>query len=139
MWAVLDMVGQKKFVESLGDGLDSIITEGGSNMSSGQRQLLCMARALLRKAPIIIMDEATSSTDSATDAMIQEVVRSHFAHSTVLIIAHRLDTIIDCDRILVLDAGKVGEFDTPAALLSNENSHFRDMVAQTGAANADLL
>ena len=98
-------------------GLDAHISEGGSNLSTGQRQLLCMARALLRHARILILDEATSNVDTASDALIQETVRTAFADCTVLTIAHRLHTILDCDRILVLDAGHVREFDTPANLI----------------------
>ena len=98
-------------------GLDAVIGEGGSNLSSGQRQLLCMARALLRKARVLVLDEATSNVDTASDALIQETVRAAFAECTVLTIAHRLHSILDSDRVLVLEDGKVKEFDSPAALM----------------------
>lgn len=98
-------------------GLDSVLGEAGSNLSSGQRQLLCMARALLRKARVLVLDEATSNVDTASDALIQETVRAAFADCTVLTIAHRLNSILDSDRVLVLEDGRVKEFDTPEALL----------------------
>lgn len=98
-------------------GLDAVLGEAGSNLSSGQRQLLCMARALLRKAKVLVLDEATSNVDTASDALIQETVRAAFADCTVLTIAHRLHSILDSDRILVLEDGRVKEFDTPESLL----------------------
>ena len=98
-------------------GLDAVLGEAGSNLSSGQRQLLCMARALLRKAKVLVLDEATSNVDTASDALIQETVRAAFADCTVLTIAHRLHSILDSDRLLVLEDGKVKEFDTPEKLL----------------------
>ena len=94
-----------------------MLGEAGSNLSSGQRQLLCMARALLRKAKVLVLDEATSNVDTASDALIQETVRAAFADCTVLTIAHRLHSILDSDRILVLEDGRVKEFDTPENLL----------------------
>ena len=98
-------------------GLDAVLGEGGSNLSSGQRQLLCMARALLRKARVLVLDEATSNVDTGSDALIQETVRAAFADCTVLTIAHRLHSILDSDRVLVLEDGRVKEFDTPEKLL----------------------
>jgi len=96
-----------------------VLGEAGSNLSSGQRQLLCMARALLRKAKVLVLDEATSNVDTASDALIQETVRAAFADCTVLTIAHRLHSILDSDRILVLEDGRVKEFDTPENLLQS--------------------
>ena len=95
---------------------------GGSNWSVGQRQLFCFARALLKRAPILVMDEATSSVDAETDSIIQKTIRQQFADSTVITIAHRLSTVMDMDRILVLDKGRIAEFDTPAALVNKPAS-----------------
>ena len=101
---------------ALQGGLDAVLGEGGSNLSSGQRQLLCMARALLRRARILILDEATSNVDNASDTLIQETVRTALKDCTVLTIAHRLHSILDSDRILFLQHGEVKEFDTPQRL-----------------------
>lgn len=108
--------------------LESPMKEGGSSLSAGQRQLLCMARALLRPARILILDEATSSIDVGTDTFIQSMISTAFADRTVLTIAHRLDTIMGSDRVLVLDAGRVLEFDRPAKLLENPESAFGKLV-----------
>lgn len=94
----------------------------GSNWSLGQRQLFCFARALLKDSPILVLDEATSSVDSETDNIIQRTIREQFADRTVITIAHRLSTVMDMDRILVLDKGRVAEYDAPAALVSKEPS-----------------
>ena len=100
-----------------------MLGEAGSNLSSGQRQLLCMARALLRKAKVLVLDEATSNVDTASDSLIQETVRAAFADCTVLTIAHRLHSILDSDRILVLEDGRVKEFDIPENLLQVRPCH----------------
>ncbi|RLV93995.1 Multiple drug resistance-associated protein-like transporter 1 [Spathaspora sp. JA1] len=106
-------------------GLDAMIEEGGSNLSSGQKQLLCLARALLNDtSKILVLDEATAAVDFQTDKIIQETIRSEFADKTILTIAHRIDTIMDSDKILVLDKGTVAEFDTPENLLKDESSIF---------------
>ncbi|CAO3665762.1 unnamed protein product [Umbelopsis ramanniana] len=112
--------------------LDTAVSEGGGNFSQGQRQLLCLARALLRNSKIIVMDEATASVDFATDHKIQTTIQEEFNNSTLLTIAHRLRTIIQYDRVLVLDHGKVMEFDTPHSLLQKEDSIFRDMCLKSG-------
>lgn len=111
--------------------LDAPMKEGGSSLSAGQRQLLCMARALLRPARILILDEATSSIDMATDSFIQSMISTAFADRTVLTIAHRLDTIMGSDRVLVLDAGRVLEFDSPATLLESPGGAFSRLVEET--------
>ncbi|KZV81042.1 hypothetical protein EXIGLDRAFT_658801 [Exidia glandulosa HHB12029] len=116
--------------------LESQVSEGGNNWSAGQRQLIAMARALLRKTRITVLDESTASVDFETDKKIQNTIRDGFKESIMLIIAHRLHTIIECDRILVLDAGQVIEFDTPAALLDKEGGAFRGMCAQSDSFDA---
>lgn len=110
------------------------VSEGGSNFSQGQRQLLCLARALLRNSKVIIMDEATASVDFETDTKIQTTIREEFNNSTLLCIAHRLRTIIDYDRVIVLDEGKLSEYDTPYNLLFNntENGIFKSMCEKSG-------
>ncbi|KAI8930188.1 hypothetical protein BC831DRAFT_508630 [Entophlyctis helioformis] len=112
--------------------VDSYVAEGGANFSQGQRQLLCLARALLRRCRLIILDEATASVDHATDARIQQTIREAFADATVLCIAHRLRTVIDMDKVLVLDRGHVAEFGSPAELIRSENGLFRGMCMETG-------
>ncbi|KAF8927650.1 P-loop containing nucleoside triphosphate hydrolase protein [Dissophora ornata] len=139
LWEVLDRSDLKNYVASCDGGLDSQVSEFGENLSVGQRQLLCLARAMLTRARVIIMDEATASVDVATDVMLQKAIRVDFAESTVLTIAHRLNTVIDYSRVLVLDQGEIKEFDTPANLLSRPDSVFTSMVDETGPANAALL
>lgn len=119
--------------------LDCRIATNGDNLSAGQRQLVCVARALLRKASCVILDEATAQVDRENDHLIQETIRTAFADVTVLSIAHRLDTIIDFDRIIVMDKGRVAEFDTPANLLRNKDGMFADLVRKTGEENAARL
>lgn len=114
------------------NSLDQVVGEGGKNFSQGERQLLCMARALLRNSRLIIMDEATASVDFDMDARIQQTIRKEFANSTLICIAHRLRTIIDYDRILVLDQGKLVEYDTPYNLLLQEQGVFKALCEQSG-------
>ncbi|KAF9352484.1 hypothetical protein BGX26_009716 [Mortierella sp. AD094] len=139
LWEVLERSDLKNYVASCDGGLESQVSEFGENLSVGQRQLLCLARAMLTHARVIIMDEATASVDVATDVMLQKAIRVDFANSTVLTIAHRLNTVIDYSRVLVLDHGEIKEFDTPANLLSRPDSVFASMVDETGHANAALL
>ncbi|KAF8150500.1 multidrug resistance-associated ABC transporter [Mycena galopus ATCC 62051] len=112
--------------------LDTQVSAGGTNFSQGQRQLIAMARALLRRSSIVILDEATSSVDFKTDAKIQTTIREEFTDSLLLTIAHRLKTVIDYDKLLVLDKGKLVEFDTPLALLEKEDGIFRSMCLKSG-------
>ncbi|GAA5833694.1 hypothetical protein JCM11251_003207 [Rhodosporidiobolus azoricus] len=112
--------------------LDSPVGSGGSNLSQGQRQLLGLARALVRGSKIIILDEATASLDNESDALVQRVIREEFQGATNLTVAHRLESVIDFDRILVLRAGRVVEFDKPVVLLDKDDGAFREMVEATG-------
>ncbi|CAF0980830.1 unnamed protein product [Rotaria sp. Silwood1] len=140
IWNALEEVQLKTLVNDLMlDGLDSLISENGSNLSIGQKQLVCLARAILKKSKILVIDEATANVDNATDVLIQQVIRNKFKGCTVLTIAHRLRTVIDNDRIMVLNNGELVEFDTPSALLSNPNSYFVSLVDQTGSAEAKYL
>ena len=132
IWKVLELSHLKKFVEGLTSGLDYEIAEGGTNLSVGQKQLVCLARALLRKTKILILDEATASVDLDTDDLIQATIREEFSDCTVLTIAHRLNTILDSNRIMVLSDGKVIEFDTPDNLMGNAKSHFYKIAKDAG-------
>ncbi|CAE7672517.1 ABCC1 [Symbiodinium microadriaticum] len=129
IWEALDRAQLKKDVlEKFPNKLNHVITENGDNLSVGQKQLMCIARALLRKSKIIVLDEATASIDSVTDQMLQKTVRTEFHNCTVLTIAHRIDTVLDYDRILVLDNGQVAEYDTPGSLLERKNGLFKLLV-----------
>ncbi|XP_044222048.1 ATP-binding cassette sub-family C member 4-like isoform X3 [Thunnus albacares] len=139
LWNALQEVQMKAVVEELPNKLEMVLTESGSNFSVGQRQLVCLARAILRKNRILIIDEATANVDPRTDSLIQQTIRDKFQECTVLTIAHRLNTIIDCDRILVLDAGRIQEYDEPYVLLQNQDGLFYQMVQQTGRAEAASL
>ncbi|XP_061925145.1 ATP-binding cassette sub-family C member 4-like [Entelurus aequoreus] len=139
LWNALQEVQMKAVVEDLPNKLDTMLAESGLNFSMGQRQLLCLARAILRKNRILVIDEATANVDPRTDSLIQQTIRDRFQECTVLTIAHRLNTIIDCDKILVLDAGKVQEYDEPYVLLQNEDGLFYQMVQQTGRVEAASL
>ncbi|KAL3741423.1 hypothetical protein ACJRO7_016978 [Eucalyptus globulus] len=139
LWEALERAHLKDVIRRNSCGLDVEVSEGGENFSVGQRQLLCLARALLRRSKILVLDEATAAVDVRTDALIQKTIREEFNDCTMLIIAHRLNTIIDTDRILLLDAGQVAEHDTPENLLSNEASAFSKMVQSTGSAHAQYL
>ncbi|CAM8928970.1 unnamed protein product [Rhodiola kirilowii] len=138
LWDALERAHVKNSIRETSHGLDAEVLEGGENFSVGQRQLISLARALLRRSKIIVVDEATASVDLRTDALIQKTIRAEFKSSTMLIIAHRLNTVIDCDRILVLNAGHVVEYDSPENLLT-EGTAFRKMVESTGPANAQYL
>ncbi|CAI0545470.1 unnamed protein product [Linum tenue] len=139
LWEALERAHLKDVIRSNALGLDAEVLEGGENFSVGQRQLLSLARALLRRSKILVLDEATAAVDVRTDALIQKTIREEFKSCTMLVIAHRLNTIIDCDRILVLDDGRVKEHASPEELLSNVESAFYKMVQSTGSANAQYL
>ncbi|KAL7298327.1 hypothetical protein TKK_0008673 [Trichogramma kaykai] len=135
LWSALQSVELNRLFVSL----DQSIEPGGGNLSAGQRQLLCLARAVLRRNRIIVLDEATASVDPATDELIQSTIRSKFRDRTVLTIAHRLNTIMDNDKILVMDNGRVVEYDHPFVLLNKIDGCFAKMVQQTGNSTAQYL
>ncbi|CAF4234850.1 unnamed protein product, partial [Rotaria sp. Silwood2] len=140
IWNALEQVQLKKLVrDNMSNGLHSLVSECGSNLSVGQKQLVCLARAILKKSKILVIDEATANVDHATDELIQRAIRDKFKECTVLTIAHRLRTVIDSDRIMVLSNGKLVEFDSPEILLSNTQSHFTSLVQQTGTIEAEYL
>ncbi|XP_038654866.1 multidrug resistance-associated protein 7 [Scyliorhinus canicula] len=128
--AVLEECHLLEVTERMG-GLDAELGDRGRNLSIGQRQLICLARALLTRAKILCIDEATASIDRKTDQLLQETIRQQFADKTVLTIAHRLNTIMDSNRVLVLDAGRVKEFDSPTVLSRNEDSFFYGIIHDT--------
>ncbi|XP_012942425.1 multidrug resistance-associated protein 1 [Aplysia californica] len=130
IWTALEHSHLKLFVESLPQQLDHEVGEGGENLSMGQRQLLCLARTLLRRSRILVLDEATAAVDLDTDLLIQKTVRHEFNGCTILTIAHRLNTVLDYDRIMVLDAGRIIEFDSPDNLLLDPQSAFYSMAQQ---------
>uniref|UniRef100_A0A672I6Q9 ATP-binding cassette, sub-family C (CFTR/MRP), member 2 n=1 Tax=Salarias fasciatus TaxID=181472 RepID=A0A672I6Q9_SALFA len=136
VWKVLELSHLKDFAAGLKEGLQHEVSEGGENLSVGQRQLLCLARALLRKSRILILDEATAAVDLETDNLIQNTIRKEFSSCTVLTIAHRLHSIMDSSRVMVLDAGRIVEFDTPQNLLSNKG-HFYAMAKDAGITQQD--
>jgi ABC-type multidrug transport system fused ATPase/permease subunit len=112
------------------DGLQTHLDEGGKNLSAGQRQLICLARALVRRSKVLVLDEATSSVDSKTDQDVQATIRKEFVEKgvTVITVAHRLDTVLGYDRIAVLGDGKLLEFGTPKRLLEQPNGELRSLV-----------
>ncbi|TPX59242.1 hypothetical protein PhCBS80983_g02587 [Powellomyces hirtus] len=132
IWKALDSVQLGDKIRDMPAKLDSEVIENGKNFSLGLRQCVCIARAILSKSKILVLDEATAAIDSRTDAMLQETIKTSFADLTVLTIAHRLNTIIEADRVLVLDAGQILEFDEPKVLLDREGGDFRSLLEQTG-------
>ncbi|KAK4685724.1 hypothetical protein P7C73_g4418, partial [Tremellales sp. Uapishka_1] len=136
IWQALSQSHLKEHImDNMGGTLDAEISEGGSNLSSGQRQLVCFARALLRKTKILVLDEATSSIDLETDEAVQHILRGpDFAGVTTITIAHRINTIMDSDKVLVMSEGRVSEFDTPEVLLENPESVFYSLVEEAGLA-----
>ncbi|TFK18058.1 metal resistance protein YCF1 [Coprinopsis marcescibilis] len=133
IWWALEQAHLKEDIVQLSGQLDAPVREGGSSLSSGQRQLLCFARALLRKTKILVLDEATSAVDLDTDRAIQEIIRGPaFENITILTIAHRLNTIIESDRVVVMEAGQIAEIQSPATLLQDPNSKFYSLAKEAG-------
>uniref|UniRef100_A0A914QAR5 ABC transporter domain-containing protein n=1 Tax=Panagrolaimus davidi TaxID=227884 RepID=A0A914QAR5_9BILA len=131
LWDAIEKAHLKQFVDLFPQKLEHEISEGGGNLSVGQRQLICLARAILRnKTKILVLDEATAAVDAETDQLIQDSIRKHFSHCTILTIAHRLNTVMDYDKILVMDNGEIHEFDSPEKLLQNKNGIFYSLAFQ---------
>ncbi|KAJ3163249.1 Canalicular multispecific organic anion transporter 2 [Geranomyces michiganensis] len=148
LWAALAAVHMKDKILKLaaagdgatsGTGLDYIVESGGGNFSVGEKQLLCLSRAILRNSKILLLDEATSGMDRTTDELVQRAVRENFASATVITVAHRIETILDYDRVLVLDAGTVAEFDDPKTLLADKTSAFWALKNAHNAAEKEEL
>ncbi|KAH7678707.1 Xenobiotic-transporting ATPase protein [Dioscorea alata] len=136
IWQSLERCQLKDAVASKPEKLDALVVDNGENWSVGQRQLLCLGRVMLKQSRILFMDEATASVDSQTDAVIQKIIREDFASCTILSIAHRIPTVMDCDRVLVIDAGYAKEFDKPSKLIEL-NSLFGALVQEYANRSAD--
>lgn len=135
LWDALEKSHMKQYVSTFEEGLDAPVSEYGENLSAGQKQIICLTRALLRQSKILILDEASSSLDIETDGLIQVTIREHLKNATILTIAHRLLTLADYDRIVVLDDGKVGQVGTPEELM-NEDGLFKNLVESMGQSGA---
>ena len=119
--------------------LDTMIAENGNNLSVGTRQLFCLARAMLRKPKVLLLDEATSALDLETDSAMQKILKEHFRGCTVVVIAHRLETVITCDNIIVMSSGNVIEEGNPLELVRRENGAFKRLVEATGKTYEELV
>ena len=128
---IMKKIGFDYIINQHQSGLDQNISENGSNLSIGEKQLICITRAILRKTKIIVLDEATASIDYKTEEIIQKALNELLANSTMICIAHRIKTVINADKILVLENGEVAEFDTPKNLLENKNSLFYDFYSKS--------
>jgi ABC-type multidrug transport system fused ATPase/permease subunit len=137
LWDALEQSNLKNKISKLKKNLLSNVDAEGENFSVGEKQLICLTRAILRKNKILLLDEATASVDVETDALIQASIRTTFSKCTVLTIAHRLNTIANYDRVVVMSGGKVEEFDTPANLMKDKNSMFYNMMKASGIKTLD--
>jgi ABC-type multidrug transport system fused ATPase/permease subunit len=132
LWEALERAHLKEHISSLPGGLSFKVSQGGDNFSVGQRSLICLARALLRKTKILVLDEATAAVDVETDELIQKTIRKEFKDRTILTIAHRIKTVMDSDKILVLEKGRVEEYESPKTLLQRPESLFYSLALQAG-------
>ncbi|KAL3356244.1 hypothetical protein AABB24_017098 [Solanum stoloniferum] len=130
IWEALDKCQLGDIIRAKPEKLESTVVENGENWSVGQRQLFCLGRALLKKSSILVLDEATASVDAATDAVLQKIISQEFRNRTVVTIAHRIHTVIDSDLVLVLNEGRIAEYDTPAKLLEREDSFFSKLIKE---------
>ncbi|KAJ2083727.1 hypothetical protein H4R24_000590 [Coemansia sp. RSA 988] len=133
IWLALEQAHLADYIRTKDERLEFMVAHGGENFSVGQKQLICLARALLKHAKVLVLDEATAAIDNATDEIIQQTIRSEFKDCTVLTIAHRINTVIDSDMILVIDDGRLAEYDVPQKLLANKNSLFSKIVEEAHA------
>ncbi|CAO3570447.1 unnamed protein product [Mortierella alpina] len=134
LWEALERAHLKEYISSMPGGLSYEVTQNGDNFSVGQRSLICLARALLRKTKILVLDEATAAVDVETDELIQRTIREEFKDRTILTIAHRIKTVMDSDKILVLEKGRVEEYDAPSVLLKQKQGLFYSLAEQAGEA-----
>uniref|UniRef100_A0A803KUU3 ABC-type xenobiotic transporter n=2 Tax=Chenopodium quinoa TaxID=63459 RepID=A0A803KUU3_CHEQI len=143
IWDTLDMCQLGDEVRKMDQKLDSRVHENGENWSMGQRQLVCLGRVLLKKSKVLVLDEATASVDTTTDNLIQQTLKHHFSDCTLIIIAHRITSVLDSDMVLLLSQGSVEEYDSPMRLLHNKSSSFSKLVAEYTSrspnSNANLL
>ncbi|KAH7682389.1 Xenobiotic-transporting ATPase protein [Dioscorea alata] len=130
IWEVLDKCQLREAVQEKEKGLDSLVVEDGSNWSMGQRQLFCLGRAVLKRSRILVLDEATASIDNATDVILQRTIRTEFEHSTVITVAHRIPTVMDCTMVLAISDGKLVEYDEPIKLVKTDGSLFGELVKE---------
>ncbi|KAL0419396.1 UNVERIFIED_CONTAM: ABC transporter C family member 3 [Sesamum radiatum] len=130
IWEALDKCHLGDEVRKKADKLDCAVAENGENWSVGQRQLVCLGRVLLKKSKILVLDEATSSVDTATDNLIQQTLRLHFSDSTVITVAHRITSVLDSNMVLLLDQGLMKEYDNPKKLVEDKSSAFAKLVAE---------
>ncbi|KAB1202796.1 putative ABC transporter C family member 15 [Morella rubra] len=130
IWEVLEKCQLREAICKRNEGLYSLVMQDGSNWSLGQRQLFCLGRALLKRSQILMLDEATASIDNATDSIIQKTIRREFAHCTVIVVAQRIPTVMDCDKVLAMSDGKIVEFDEPSKLMNKEVSLFGKLVRE---------
>ncbi|XP_062120268.1 ABC transporter C family member 10-like [Humulus lupulus] len=130
IWQVLGKCQLREAVQEKEDGLDSLVMDDGSNWSMGQRQLFCLGRALLRRSRVLVLDEATASIDNSTDMILQKTIRTEFADCTVITVAHRIPTVMDCTMVLAMSDGQIVEFDEPMKLMKKEGSLFGKLVKE---------